>query len=223
MRGDREQLPAVAEHAAALSASTLRSSLAVPVMIANAGNRASKRFLDFFAAAIKTVRHPHGLLPGRVLIYFPGSTNTPIGEFPDIEPVHVAAYLKALKVADICNPVAILRAASKPTVKQHLAAIRMLFDWLVVGQVRRHQSGARSASAEHVVRRGKTPVLTKQQARHLLASIAVSRKATLSDRSEAEVPWLVGPVAGANAQSLQARARPKWSRTSAASSSGSTT
>jgi site-specific recombinase XerD len=47
-----------------------------------------------------------------------------IGELADIEPVHVAAYMEALQ-----------ETASKPTVKQHLAAIRMLFDWLIIGQV----------------------------------------------------------------------------------------
>ena len=35
----------------------------------------------------------------------------------------------------------------KPTVKQHLAAIRMLFDWLVVGQVLADQPGACGARA----------------------------------------------------------------------------
>jgi integrase/recombinase XerD len=47
-----------------------------------------------------------------------------IGELADIEPVHVAAYIEALQAT-----------AAKPTAKQHLAAIRMLFDWLIIGQV----------------------------------------------------------------------------------------
>ena len=47
-----------------------------------------------------------------------------IGELADIEPLHVAAYIDTLQAT-----------AAKPTVKQHLAAIRMLFDWLIVGQV----------------------------------------------------------------------------------------
>ncbi len=38
--------------------------------------------------------------------------------------MHIAAYIEQLGTV-----------ASKPTVKQHLAAIRMLFDWLVTGQV----------------------------------------------------------------------------------------
>ena len=40
-----------------------------------------------------------------------------------VEPMHVAAYIELLGLQH-----------SKPTVKQHLAAIRMLFDWLVTGR-----------------------------------------------------------------------------------------
>jgi integrase/recombinase XerD len=47
-----------------------------------------------------------------------------IGQLADIEPLRVAAYIEALG-----------KDFEKPTVKQHLAAIRMLFDWLVTGQV----------------------------------------------------------------------------------------
>jgi site-specific recombinase XerD len=47
-----------------------------------------------------------------------------IGGLIDIEPIHVAAYIEGLQ-----------QSMSKPTAKQHLAAIPMLFDWLVTGQV----------------------------------------------------------------------------------------
>jgi hypothetical protein len=50
---DRSDLPAVMEHGAAVTAPTLRSTLVVPAMIAEAGDRAAKRFLDFFAASIE--------------------------------------------------------------------------------------------------------------------------------------------------------------------------
>ena len=39
------------------------------------------------------------------------------------------------------------REFSPPTVKQHLACIRMLFDWLVTGQVITVQSGSFGARA----------------------------------------------------------------------------
>src|ERR1051326_6337434 len=47
-----------------------------------------------------------------------------------------------------------------PTVKQHLAAIRMLFDWFVIGQVMEVNPASSVRGPKHVVKRGKTPVLT---------------------------------------------------------------
>ena len=71
----------------------------------------------------------------------------------------------------------------KPTVKQHLAAIRMLFDWLVVGQVVAINPAHSVRGPKHVVKRGKTPVLTADQARQLLDSIDVSTVVGLRDRA----------------------------------------
>jgi len=95
-------------------------------------------------------------------------------------------------VSDAGNPAVKERAAARPTVKQHLAAIRMLFDWLIVGQVLAINPAHAVRGPKHVVNRGKTPVLSEEQARQLLESIKVVKKVTLSDGTEAEVPWLVG-------------------------------
>ena len=73
------------------------------------------------------------------------------------------------------------RAAARPTVKQHLAAIRMLFDWLIVGQVLAINPAHAVRGPKHVVKRGKTRVLTEEQARRLLESIKIVRKVTLPD------------------------------------------
>jgi site-specific recombinase XerD len=94
-----------------------------------------------------------------------------IGGLVDIEPFHVAAYIKALKVSDAGNPAVKERAAARPTVKQHLAAIRMLFDWLIVGQILAINQEHAVRGPKHVVKRGKTPVLSEEQARRLLESI----------------------------------------------------
>jgi integrase/recombinase XerD len=83
-----------------------------------------------------------------------------IGEIADIEPLHVAAYIEALG-----------KDFEKPTVKQHLAAIRMLFDWLVTGQVVATNPAHAVRGPKHVIKRGKTPVLTTDQARELIESI----------------------------------------------------
>jgi integrase len=89
-----------------------------------------------------------------------------------IEPVHVASYIEEL-----------MTVASKPTVKQHLAAIRMLFDWFVVGQVVPINPAASVRGPKYVVKKGKTPVLTAHEARQLLDAIDVSTIAGLRDRA----------------------------------------
>src|SRR5262249_13714330 len=85
---------------------------------------------------------------------------------------HVAAYIEFLG-----------RAFSPPTVKQHLAAIRMLFDWLVVRQVVEINPAAAVRGPKHVVKRGKTPVLEADEARELLDSIDTSTAVGLRDRA----------------------------------------
>jgi hypothetical protein len=121
-----------------------------------------------------------------------------IGELADIEPLHVAAYIEALQAT-----------AAKPTVKQHLAAIRMLFDWLIIGQVLAINPAHAVRGPKHVIKRGKTPVLTEDQARRLLESIDTSSLVGLRDRALIGVMIYtfarVGAVVG---MGPQRRARP---------------
>ena len=69
------------------------------------------------------------------------------------------------------------------SVKQHLAALQMLFDWLVVGQVLPFNPASSVRGPKHVVRRGKTPVLSAEEARGLLDRIDLSTLAGLRDRA----------------------------------------
>jgi site-specific recombinase XerD len=188
---ERPDLPMLVEGPAPVTAAMLRSSLAVPAMIAAAGDRAARRFLEFFAASIENDNTRMAYYRA-VCSFFAWLDELGLGELPDIEPFHVAAYLKALRVADVGARTIKERTASRPTVKQHLAAIRMLFDWLVVGQILAINPAHAVRGPKHVVKRGKTPVLSEDQARHLLASIKVTKRVTLPDGSEAEMPSLVG-------------------------------
>jgi integrase/recombinase XerD len=54
-------------------------------------------------------------------------------------------------------------AAPGPTVKQHLAVVRMLFDWLVVGQIVPYNPAHAVRGPKHVVKKGKTPVLSTEK------------------------------------------------------------
>jgi len=73
--------------------------------------------------------------------------------------------------------------ASAPSVKQHLAAVRMCFDHLVVGQVIPTNPAGSVRGPKHVVKKGKTPVLSSAQARKLLEAIDTSRLVGLRDRA----------------------------------------
>lgn len=64
---------------------------------------------------------------------------------------------------------------AKPSVKQHLAAIRQLFDYLVTGGFLPSNPAGAVRGPKYVVKRGKTPVLSADQARQLLARIVVLR------------------------------------------------
>ena len=155
-------------------------SVVVPSVIADAGDHATKRFLEFFAATIRN-KNTRMAYYRAACHFFAWVERHEIGGLADIEPIYVAAYIEVLQTT-----------AAKPTVKLHLAAIRMLFDWLVVGQVLAVNPAHAVRGPKHVVRRGKTPVLTEEQARRLLESIEVVRKVTLPDGTEIETPWLVG-------------------------------
>ncbi|MNP15966.1 Tyrosine recombinase XerC [compost metagenome] len=67
--------------------------------------------------------------------------------------------------------------------KQRLAAIRHLFDWLVVGQIVPHNPAASVRGPSHTARTGKTPVLDPSEARQLLDSIDISTPVGLRDRA----------------------------------------
>jgi site-specific recombinase XerD len=177
---ERRGLPAVVDTVAPVSTSTLHSSLVVPAMIGKAGDRAARRFIEFFAASIANDNTRMAYYRA-VCSFFDWLEQHGIGELVDIEPFHVAAYIKALQAT-----------AARPTAKQHLAAIRMLFDWLIVGQVLAINPAHAVRGPKHVVSRGKTPVLSEDEARRLLESIKVVRKVTLSDGLETEAPSLVG-------------------------------
>jgi site-specific recombinase XerD len=80
-----------------------------------------------------------------------------------IQPVHVAAYVEQ----DDRAPA---------TVKQNLAALRRLFDWLVTGQVLGSNPAAPVRPPKLVIREGKTPILTAEETRELLDVIVAKKR-----------------------------------------------
>ena len=128
-------------------------AVAVPAVIANAGDRAARRFLEYFAANIRN-KNTRMAYYRACCSFFAWVEHHRIGELADIEPIHVAAYIEALQVSAAGKPAVKQQAAAKPTVKQHLAAIRMLFDWLVTGQVVATNPAHAVRGPKHVVKTG---------------------------------------------------------------------
>jgi hypothetical protein len=75
------------------------------------------------------------------------------------------------------------RTHAAPTVKQRLAAIRHLFDWLVTGQIVATNPAGSVRGPAYSVKTGKTPVLEAEEARRLLDSIDTRTPAGLRDRA----------------------------------------
>ncbi|WP_459213463.1 tyrosine-type recombinase/integrase [Paraburkholderia kururiensis] len=89
-----------------------------------------------------------------------------------VQPLHVAAWIELQT-----------QTLSAPTVKQRLAAIRRLFDWLVTGQIVPHNPAASVRGPSHTTKHGKTPVLDAAEAHQLLDSIDVTTPIGLRDRA----------------------------------------
>jgi integrase/recombinase XerD len=141
----------------------------LPRLIAREGSDASKRFIEFFTATIRN-RNTRAAYAQAIRQFFDWCDDRGFRSLDQIEPVVVAAYIEQ-------------HGGSKPTVKQHLAAIRMLFDWLVTGQVVPHNPATSVRGPKHVVKRGTTPVLDPDQARELIDSVDTSTLAGLRDRA----------------------------------------
>jgi integrase/recombinase XerD len=147
-----------------------RDSGILPVTITRAGEPAVRRYLEFFTANIRNPNTRLAYLRAcRGFFDWCDARNVTLHQ---VEPMIVAAYVEDLG-----------RSRSKPTVQQHLAAVRMLFDWLVIGQIVPMNPAASVRGPKYVLRKGKTPVLSADQARALLDSIDTSHVIGLRDRA----------------------------------------
>lgn len=89
-----------------------------------------------------------------------------------MKPIHVAGWVQDSG-----------RVRSRPTVKQHLATVRMLFDWLILGQFLTVNPAASVRGPKHTVKRGKTPVLSSEEMGEFLRSITTDSVRGLRDRA----------------------------------------
>ncbi|RMO82515.1 hypothetical protein ALQ33_200167 [Pseudomonas syringae pv. philadelphi] len=145
------------------------SSVSLPALIT--GERTQLRFLEFFAANIRNpnTRRAYARAVNEFLTWCHG---VGVPDLIAVSPLHVATWIELQT-----------QTLAAPSVKQRLAAIRHLFDWLVIGQVVPHNPAASVRGPSHTSRTGKTPVLDPAEARQLLNSIDISTPAGLRDRA----------------------------------------
>jgi site-specific recombinase XerD len=143
----------------------------VPRLVAASGTDATMRFLNFFATQIENDNTRAAYLRA-AREFLARCDGQKIGLLTDIQPVHVAAWIKQSKLSH-----------SIPTAKLRLAAIRHLFDWLVTGHVMQTNPALSVRGPRHVVRKGKTPVLDAAEVRVLLDSIGGTSHIDLRDKA----------------------------------------
>src|SRR4051794_21927916 len=143
----------------------------LPALIANAGEEATLRFFEFFTVNIRNAntRAAYARAAGAFLGWCEARG---VRDLRAVRPMHVAAYVEALQ-----------GKLAAPTVKQHLACIRMLFDWLVTGQIIAVNPAHAVRGPRYSVSKGSTPVLASEEASALLRGMDVSSVVGLRDRA----------------------------------------
>lgn len=140
----------------------------LPAMVVDAGDKAAFHFAEFFTA---NIRNPHTRRAYvRAVGDFMRWADQHRVTLQEITPITVAAYIEG-------------QTGSPQSVQQRLAALRMLFDHLVVKQVIPANPAAAVRGPKYVIKKGKTPALSTEDTRRLLDSIDTSDVAGLRDRA----------------------------------------
>ena len=94
-----------------------------PASIFTPTPKAAKRVLEFFTAQINN-DHTRKAYLNATSRFAQWCEDKGIRQLADVHAFHMAAFVKHLQ-----------GEFSPPTVKQHLAGLRLLFDWLVTGHI----------------------------------------------------------------------------------------
>jgi integrase/recombinase XerD len=137
------------------------SEFPVPAIIAAAGDKASEHFLEFFAATIRN-KNTRAAYVQAVAQFCRWCEDHGL-QLPAIRPLHVSAYIEA-------------KPLTAPSIKQHLAALRGLFNWLVIKQVVPDNPAMFVKGPKFSRTMGITPIMEAEQVRVLLDSNPVTRK-----------------------------------------------
>lgn len=148
----------------------MTSAAVVPAVVESAGPDAKRRFVEFFTANIRNANTRESYL--RAVRFFCEWCEKRSISLLSVEPTIVAGYIE-----DLVN------RYSTGTVKVHLAAIRMLFDYFTTGAILPFNPAQAVKGPKLVITKGKTPVLSAGDARTLLNSIDTSKILGLRDRA----------------------------------------
>jgi len=142
-----------------------------PILIERASPSTRKKFFEFFTVAIRNA-NTRGAYYRAIQQFLASAERAGYQELEDIEPITVAAYIETLQ-----------RRTAPPTVKQHMAAIRMLFSWLTEKGILA-MNPARKVKTEKFSRtEGKTPAFVEGEVRTLLNAVEMSTHTGLRDRA----------------------------------------
>jgi integrase/recombinase XerD len=140
------------------------SALPVPALIAAAGDKASEHFLEFFAATIRNKNTRAAYV--QAAAQFCSWCEQYGLQLSTIRPLHVSAYIES-------------KPLTAPSIKQHLVALRDLFNWLVIKEVVPDNPALFVKGPKFSRKIGVTPIMEGSQVRLLLDSIPVVRKAKI--------------------------------------------
>ena len=140
----------------------------VPAIFGRAENVAL-RTLEFFAVNVRNANTRKAYARAVTKFSF-WCEAMDILDVREVQPLHVAAYIESLRIAP-------------PSIKLHLAALRMLFDWLVVGQVMPTNPASSVRGPRYTVKQGRTPILSAEEVRALIDGINTSTPIGLRDRA----------------------------------------
>ncbi len=193
----------IERHLPTISAKSRMAHTLAPALIQQAGDRATRRYMEFFTAQIRN-KGTRAAYANAVNQFFTWCETNQV-DFHQIQPIVIATYIETIS-----------ETLAAPTVKVHLAAIKMLYDYFVTGHIVEFNPAASVKGPKYVIRKGKTPVLDAQQARELLNAIDTSTIIGLRDRALIGVMVFsfarVSAVLGMNMEDYFQQGRRMWFR-----------
>ena len=152
------------QHTTAITPASAHGGFVVPFLFHSGGERAARRFLEFFAATIRN-KNTRAAYYRACCKFFRWCDARGLHELDQVKPLLVALWIEEETARHEAQ-----------TVKQELAALRQLFDFLVTGHIIETNPASSVKGPAYSLDVGKTPILSRDQARTLLDSIPLIKK-----------------------------------------------